>query len=95
MHGVRHTSLRVGLFDARKWEQLGQHAVAVLRVLAEPLVELSPHSSRHIGDYAVERLTSLFVAIEVVMDVRAQVASSLRSTVGVCVADVYGRLGTL
>src|SRR5215470_9031654 len=63
------------------------HLRPVLGVLPEPLVELSQHGSRHVGDDAVERATATLVHVQIVMDHGAQEAARLRAAIGVGVAE--------
>ena len=72
MQGVRLARLRILLRHIREGKEVSHHLRAVLRVLAEALVELAPQTARHIGDDAVQRLAALLVEVEVVVDVGAE-----------------------
>ena len=81
--------IRGGLVGER--EEVRHHVVAVLRVLAEALVELAPHAAGHVGDDAVEGLAPLLVQVEVLVDQRAQQPPGLRAAVGVGPPQAAGR----
>ena len=81
--------IRRGLVGER--EEVRHHVVAVLRVLAEALVELAPHAAGHVGDDAVEGLAPLLVQVEVLVDQRAQQPPGLRAAVGIGPPQAAGR----
>src|SRR2546428_9745013 len=63
------------------------HVRPVLGVLPEPLVELTAKPAGDVRDDSVERLPTLLVEVEVVVDQRPEQPPGLRSTVGVRVTD--------
>ena len=79
--------LRVRLLRAGKGKELGHSVVTVLGILAVALIEFAPQTTRNIGDDAVQNLSTLFIPVEVVVDVCPQVASGLGTTIGICIAN--------
>src|SRR5258706_11374365 len=59
------------------------HVRPVLRVLAEPLVELAAETAGDVRDDPVERFAAVLVEIQIVVDERAQQTSGLRAPIRV------------
>ena len=77
--------LRIRLLRAGKRKKLGHCAVTVLGILAITLIELPPQTTRDIGNNAVQDFSIPFIPVEVIVDIGPQVASRLRTTVGICI----------
>ncbi|HAL47582.1 MAG: hypothetical protein CL694_08455 [Chloroflexi bacterium] len=77
MQRVRLFGFDVGRDRRCEREELVEHVVAVFGVLAESLVELTAHATRDVRDEPVERFPALFVEVEVVVHIGAQIPTGL------------------
>ena len=91
VQGVLGAGVRIhrGLVGER--EEVRHHVVAVLRVLAEALVELAAHAAGHVGEHAVEGLAALLVQVQVLVDQGPEQPPGLGAAVGVGPAEAAGR----